>query len=106
MADLERFYVLTGGTMVHVAPHFSLCAPAYGRVGVDIHAELARQLRPQSNREAVLVRTKMALGAAAPSDAERELFEQAGIPHLETNEELGKLLALLVARPDTACIVL
>jgi hypothetical protein len=106
MADLKRFYVLTGGTMVHVAPHFSLCAPAYGRVGVDIHAELARQLRPQTDREAVLIRTKMALGAASPSDAERELFEQAELPYLETNDDLGKLLALLIARPDTACIVL
>ena len=106
MADLQRFYVLTGGTMVHVAPHFSLCAPAYGRVGADIHAQLARQLRHDPNREAVLIRTKMALGDSAPSEAERELFKQANLPYLETNDDLAKLLALLISRPDTACIVL
>ena len=39
----RRFYVITGGTMVHVAPHFSLCAPAYGRVGQQIAEELERQ---------------------------------------------------------------
>ncbi|HVI01036.1 MAG TPA: phosphopantothenoylcysteine decarboxylase [Enhygromyxa sp.] len=106
MADPKRFYVLTGGTMVHVAPHFSLCAPAYGRVGVDIHAELARQLRRDPEREVVLIRTKMAIGAGAPSEQERALFKHAELPYLETNDDLAKLLAHLVARPDTACIVL
>lgn len=106
MAGPKRFYVLTGGTMVHVAPHFSLCAPAYGRVGVDIHAELARALGRAGRDEAVLIRTKMALGADSPSSAERELFRQANLAYLETNDDLARLLALLVDRPDTACIVL
>lgn len=43
--EARRFYIITGGTMVHVAPHFALCAPAFGSVGEAIGKELKRLFR-------------------------------------------------------------
>jgi hypothetical protein len=46
----RRFYVITGGTYVHVAPHFSLCAPAFGQVGESIGRELKRLFKGPAQR--------------------------------------------------------
>lgn len=111
----SRYYVITGGTMVHVAPHFSICAPAYGRVGEDIHHELTNAFIREQNKvklalekrvKVILVRTKMALGTQELSVHERELFEAADIKFLETNEDLEKLIDHLVLQPETKGIVL
>lgn len=83
--------------MVHVTPHFALCAPAFGRVG----RELAERL---TSRDVTLVRTSMA--SREPDARERALFEAAGIERLETNDDLARLLDHLVADPETRCIVL
>lgn len=40
MSEKRKVIIFTGGTMVHVSPHFSLCAPAFGTVGTDIAQEL------------------------------------------------------------------
>lgn len=88
--------VITGGTLVHVSPHFALCAPAFGRVGREIAARLP---------EATLVRTAMS-NSGQPSEDERVLLARAGIDRLETNADLGALLDHLVADSNTRCIVL
>jgi len=107
--EARRFYVITGGTMVHVAPHFSLCAPAYGRVGREIARELERLRewwkvghRPTFH----VLRTKMALGAEKHSRDEREVFAAADIKFLETNEDLETLVDHLVLQPDTKGIIM
>ena len=41
---MKRIYVISGGTMVHVRPHFALCAPAYGTIGDRIAETLAYPL--------------------------------------------------------------
>ena len=133
--EASRFYVITGGTMVHVAPHFSICAPAYGAVGAQIRHHLRKLLRSPAQQEwdkanefedlhefaeqldtgpdpvhdgfdVVLVRTKMARGSDAFSDKEKTLFDEVGIPYLETNEDLEKLIDYLVLQPETKGIVL
>ena len=43
---MKKFYIISGGTVVHVAPHFALCAPAYGSVGTLINHTF-RQIRLQ-----------------------------------------------------------
>ena len=106
----RRFYVITGGTMAHVAPHFSICAPAYGTVGEQLLLGLqrefgAREHAPDPN-DVVMVRTRMALGGQEPAEDEHEVVDAAGLRHVETNEDLGQLLGHLVKRPDTAGIVL
>jgi len=111
----RRFYIITGGTMVHVAPHFSLCAPAYGRVGEQIDSELKNAFTRWHNdsetpleerTRVVLVRTKMALGSAQPDVLEDGLIKAAGLKFLETNEDLEKLIDHLVLQPETKGIVL
>lgn len=105
--------------MVHVAPHFSLCAPAYGRVGEQIAHQLERIFKESSTRgllaegkdqeaprEVVLVRTKMALGGQTASEAEQKLFQAAGIKFLETNEDLDRLVDHLILQPATKGIVM
>lgn len=114
--ETRRFYVITGGTMVHVAPHFSLCAPAYGSVGRQIADKLSNALvsadwqsairATSPNPDVVLVRTKMALGDQALSVQERDLFKEAGIKFLETNEDLEKLIDHLVLQPETKGIIM
>ncbi len=89
--------------MVHVAPHFSLCAPAYGRVGATIARGLAEAL---PDDEVVLLRTQMALGGEPASARQRELQAAAGIDRLETNDDLRALLDHLAEQSDTRCIVL
>lgn len=81
--------------MVHVTPHFALCAPAFGRVGVQIAQRI----------EAVLVRTSMASGGA-PTREEEALFAAANVDRLETNNDLAMLLRHLCAQPETRAIVL
>ncbi len=81
--------------MVHVSPHFALCAPAFGRVGVQI----ARRI------DANLVRTSMASGGE-PNAAEKSLFAAAQIARLETNDDLASLLRYLCTRPEKRAIVL
>ena len=39
-----KVVIYSGGTLVHVAPHFSLCAPAYGKVGRDLFGKLGGTL--------------------------------------------------------------
>jgi len=113
--ESRRFYVITGGTMVHVAPHFSLCAPAYGRVGEQIDSELKNaftrwhndaEIPLEERTRVVLVRTKMALGSAQPGVIEDGLIKAAGLKFLETNEDLEKLIDHLVLQPETKGIVL
>lgn len=41
MSERRKVVIFTGGTMVHVSPHFSLCAPAFGTVGADIAKALS-----------------------------------------------------------------
>ena len=58
----KSFYVISGGTIVPVSPHFALSAPAYGRVGVELSALLqAPGLLDQGSR-VHHIRTRMALG--------------------------------------------
>jgi ribulose-5-phosphate 4-epimerase/fuculose-1-phosphate aldolase len=109
----RRFYVISGGTMVHVAPHFSLCAPAYGKVGYDLEhgLEKAFMLEAEANgveadHEVHLIRTKMAFGREEKLPGEAAVFKGAGIPYLETNEDLLKVIDYLVRQPETKGIVL
>jgi hypothetical protein len=101
---VQLHYVITGGTLIHVAPHFAVCAPAYGQVGGQVSEGLKRILR--QNARVVLVRTRMALGDQEPSAEERALFQAAGIRHLETNQDLAALVDHLIANPETRCIVM
>ena len=102
----RRFYILTGGTLVHVAPHFAICAPAYGRVGEQIAGRLSHLTKGDRGVEVIRLRTRMALGDQAPSAAEKAVFAAAGVPTMETNEDVRKVVAHLVSQRSTRCIVM
>jgi hypothetical protein len=108
--EARRFYIITGGTMVHVAPHFSLCAPAYGKVGIEILAVLQEMASDHDYgvdpNDIILLRTKMALGTDEMSDEERQIYSGAEIKFLETNEDLARVLDYLADQEDTAVIFL
>lgn len=86
----KKIYVLGGGTVFHVRPHFALSAPAYGKVARSIAAEL----RAKSDYEVHLGLTKM----AGTEDVEN--FHSLG----ETNHDVALFLEKIVTDPDTKMI--
>lgn len=104
---MPNIYIITGGTMVHIRPHFALCAPAYGQVGHQI-ADLLRQrlathplLAPW---RVVLIPTKM---AGLASEEVSQQLAALGIPALpETNGDVQALVHTLLADPTTSCLVM
>lgn len=83
-----RVVIYSGGTMVHVRPHFSLCAPAYGQIGQDVLKEFDRIIaRPY---EVDLISTKMA-DSSSP---------------IETNEDLRNDVLLNLLDPSVKAIVM
>ncbi len=101
----KRVYILTGGTMVHVTPHFALCAPAYGTVGSEIADRLAcRVLLSMSDEsyEIVLVKTKM---AGSNSDATMARLAQLGVRSApETNADAQVFVQAVLG--DTQAVAL
>jgi hypothetical protein len=107
---IERLYVISGGTMVHVRPHFSLCAPAYGTVGDRIAETLVFPLQAV-DIEVIPLFTRMAEAKWNdwPNSTREKAYEvlmDAGLTRLETNDDLKILIDHLVAQPLTRGIVL
>jgi hypothetical protein len=104
---MKKAYVISGGTFVPVAPHLSLAAPAFGKVGRELVGLLPRAFEAAGSEfETRLVLTRMAMGGAERSKADEALFLGAGIGDLETNDDLEKLVDHLIERQDTGMIVL
>ena len=101
---MKTIYVIAGGTMVHVAPHFSLCAPAYGSVGTQLRGEL-EWVKPQTH-QIVLLQTQMCRPTERDEDEQIQVYAAAGIERLETNDDLSKLVDHLIADPNTGGIVM
>jgi hypothetical protein len=105
---MNTFYIISGGTFVHVAPHFSLAAPAYGKVGREL-APLLAEAFVRSGQPDTCVRllfTRMALGATERSAEERGTLSQAGLDDLVTNEDVAQLVDRLVSLPETRGMVM
>jgi hypothetical protein len=103
---MKTFYVISGGTFVDVAPHFSLAAPAFGAVGRELASLLPKALRAAGQDAATkLLLTRMAIGGAERDATDLALFAKAGITDLATNEDLGKLVDHLVADEATKGIL-
>jgi len=79
--------IFSGGTMVHVTPHFSLCAPAYGKVGVNLYDRLS-----------VLTR-------GLPFTITHHQSRMAG-GTFETNKDLKSLLTKVLEDPSVKGIVM
>lgn len=133
---MKRIYIIAGGTVNHVRPHFAVCAPAYGNVGVqiseilagllddDIHHQLDIGVRhPEPKFRIVPIFTRMAefqsqrwqtYGARPAVDEDckqgtrlgRQILEDAGLKHVETNQDLQQLVDYLKGQEDTRAIVM
>jgi hypothetical protein len=108
----KNIYIITGGTMVHVAPHFSLCAPAYGKVGDEMSEHFIGEILDKGlddKYEVHVLPTKMAECIVSDYSCYKQfqsIYSQAGLNKLETNEDLSKLVDHLISLPDTRCIVM
>lgn len=119
-----KIVIIAGGTFVDIRPHFSLSAPAFGTVGVDlfaamVEAEGARRDRLHIPRDRPLagepkicnVFTDMAADKyeyVSPESATRgkALVLDAGLSRLRTNEDLEKFLTHLRERDDVHAVVM
>ncbi len=99
----QIIYIITGGTMVHITPHFSVTAPAYGTVGVELY----KQLNAQSLSKAYtiyLVKTKM---AGVNSDEVTEQLTNFGLKStIETNDELKSFVEVVSKESRTKAIIM
>lgn len=93
----DRIVVLTGGTINKVAPHFAVCAPAYGSIG----ERFARKLGSLEGFETVLIKTKM-----ADSKFHHESFKGADIKAIETNDDLKKYIKHLSGDRSVKAVVM
>lgn len=104
---MKHIYVITGGTVVHVSPHFSLCAPAYGSVGQGISDRLSELTSRQGighELQVHLIRTRM---AGQNSDETTAHLNEWDLPAaLETNEDLHILVKEILNRAETIAIVM
>lgn len=92
---IRRVVVFSGGTVVHVRPHFSLCAPAYGTVGDSLTQKLEEidaihnLLPPRPNFFLIEnYKTKMAGGS------------------IETNQDLSDTLDKVLEDKDVSAIIM
>ncbi len=110
----KKIYIITGGTINVIRPHFAVSAPAYGTVGKKIYNEFKdpRNYSDSSDAqkyEVILLPTMMALSVLNDvSDIMRywEIMRKIGLKKLETNTDLSRLVDNLVDDPDTRCIIM
>ena len=104
----KNIYIITGGTMQPIAPHYSICAPAYGTVGNELENDLKKTLSSYNkivNDYIVYkVNTRMAGNNTDPHIT--YLFEQIGLNHIETNDDLEKFVDLLIEKENTRSIIM
>lgn len=106
---MKNIYVITGGTINYVRPHFALSAPAYGNIGREIANQL-NEMDIQEDYNLYLIPTKMALSIIQDDkdyeDVYYSVLKKAGLDKLETNDELSKFTDYLISEKDTRCIVM
>jgi len=100
-------YILTGGTINYIAPHFAICSPAYGTIGKQIFDKLYVDSK---NHKVFLINTRMASNNTFDTDCELHrlgYFSSTLNPRkIETNDDLSELVDLMVQDDQTRCIIL
>jgi len=89
--------------MVHIMPHFSISAPAYGKVGREIYCLLDANI---SNDEynIFLIKTKM---AGVNSDEVTEHLKSFNLKStIETNDELKSFVEVISQENNTKAIIM
>jgi len=100
---MKNIYIITGGTMVHVTPHFSVCAPAYGKVGSELYDRLSANNWAEKY-SIYLIKTKM---AGVNSAKTMEHLKSLNIDKaIETNDELEVFVEIVSRQSETVAIVM
>src|SRR5579885_310012 len=86
---MKNIEIIGGGTVYHVRNHLALTAPAYGKTARYIHD---------------LCLTHDTWYGKGRYNINLHLTKMAGGSHLETNEDVSKLLDSLLSNPDTKII--
>ena len=108
---MNKVYIIAGGTLVHVSPHFSLAAPAYGKVGTKIKSNLDSIVSEKGDKgfEFILMPTKMALYECR-NHFDPEMYDQiladAKIKSLETYYDVKKFIKHILKDDSTKGIIL
>lgn len=97
---MKKIAILGGGTVFHVRPHLALSAPAYGKTARKIWGFTAEAFYKHDDYEVALFLTKM---AGIKTDWEEYRYNLEG-NHLETNEDVSKLVDTLIADPEVKVI--
>lgn len=91
MKTPNKVICISGGTMVHIRPHLSICAPAYGAVSNLIYNSFqSNNLKKPLKFEYTNVYTKMADSSSK----------------IETNDDLGDYLCEILEDMTVKCIIL
>lgn len=100
---MQNIYIITGETMVHVTPHFSVCAPAYGKVGLKLYDYLTENSK--SNQYNIyLIKTKMAGSNSSKVTEHLNYLNLKG--SIETNDDLEKLVKTISQESQTKSIIM
>lgn len=99
---MKNVYIITGGTTVPIAPHLELSSKAYGKVGRELYDHIAPMLSFEDYR-IKLIETAMCNPEARNNPYLKGLGFEKGI---ETVDDLSKYVDILIADPDTRCIVM
>ena len=90
--------------MVHITPHFSITAPAYGKVGSEIYRLLSENISNKKNYTVYLIKTKM---AGVNSDEVTEHLKSLNSKStIETNDELKKFVEVISKKSATKAIIM
>lgn len=108
---MKKIFILCGGTVNYIAPHFALAAPAYGNVGLDIYKELYEKVKSENafdKYSVEIIPTQMAL-SVLPDDclmSYNYYLQKAGLKKLETNGELLRFVDFLIGQKETRCVIM
>ena len=100
---MQNIYIITGGTMVHVTPHFSVCSPAYGQVGLKLYDYLSENSK-SNEYKIYLIKTKMAGSNSAK--VMQHLNHLNLKSSIETNDDLENLVKTLSQESQTKSIIM
>lgn len=84
--NIKNVYIFGGGTVAHIANHFAITAPAYGKTARDIQRIMQQDARWDS------------------MNLQLRLTKMAGGDSLETNEDIANEVEKLKADPNTKVI--
>jgi len=89
--------------MVHITPHFSITAPAYGKVGTELHRLLGTNISNEKYN-VYLIKTKM---AGVNSDEVIEHLKSLNLKNtIETNDELKSFVEVISQENNTKVIIM